>query len=94
MSADAARVAELISKLAVDESLRQKIADADESGRLQILADLGYSDVSLADMISFKPAEASEISDEELEAVAGGADTTTTTTATTITAAASSAVFT
>jgi len=94
MATNPDRVVELITKLSVDEPLRQKIADSDESGRLQILSDLGYSDVSLADLINFKPAELNEVSDEELDAVAGGADTTTTTTVTTVTAAASSAVFT
>ncbi len=64
-----------------------------------IVAELGFGDVSAADVHahagSFVPEVAAELDDSELEAVAGGGDTiTTTTTTTTITASASAAVAT
>jgi len=93
MASNSTRVEELMSKLALNKDLRQKLAGSDEAGRNQILADLGYSDIPLSDIINYKPPAEIMITDEELAIVAGGGTETTTTT-TAVTIAAASAVAT
>lgn len=97
--ADAGRVTELIKIIASDGALRERLAAATDADRATIVAELGFADVSAADVQahagSFVPEVAAELDDAELEAVAGGGDTvTTTTTTTTVTASASAAVAT
>jgi predicted ribosomally synthesized peptide with nif11-like leader len=97
--ADAARVTELIKTIAADDSLRERLGAASDADRAAILAELGFSDVSAADVAAhasaFVPEMTAELDEAELEAVAGGGDTVTTaTTTTTVTAAASAAVAT
>ena len=97
--ADSARVIELVRTIAADPSLRERLASASESDRAGILAELGYGDVTPADVAAsahlFVPSAVEEIDEAELVGVSGGGDTiTTTTTTTTVTAAASAAVAT
>lgn len=97
--ADSARVVELITTIAADPSLRERLAAASDEERAAVIAELGFSDVTPADVAAsaaeFLPKAVDEIDDAELEAVAGGGDTiTTTTTTTTVTASASAAVAT
>lgn len=97
--ADAARVTELITKIAGDPALRERLAASDDASRPGILAEIGFGDVTPADVAAsaghFMAPAVEAIDDSELEAVAGGGDTiTTVTTTTTVTAAASAAVAT
>jgi hypothetical protein len=97
--ADADRVIALVRQIAGDSSLRDRLSAASDDERGQILAELGYEDVSPADVAAnahlFVPQAVEEIDDDQLASVAGGGDTiTTVTTTTTVTAAASAAVAT
>jgi hypothetical protein len=98
--ADQERVIELVRTIAADPSLRDRLSSADDSQRSSILTELGYGDVSPADVAGsahlFVPQAVEEIDDDQLASVAGGGgDTVTTaTTTTTVTAAASAAVAT
>lgn len=97
--ADAARVTELIKSIAADDALRERLGAASDADRAAILAELGFADVSAADVAAhagaFVPEMTAELDEAELESVAGGGDTVTTaTTTTTVTAAASAAVAT
>lgn len=97
--ADSARVTELITTIAGDAALRDRLAAATDAERAEILDGMGFGDVSPADVAanasSFVSQAAELIDDAELENVAGGGDTvTTTTTTTTVTASASAAVAT
>ncbi|HZM67634.1 MAG TPA: hypothetical protein VFC16_15180 [Nakamurella sp.] len=97
--ADTDRVISLVRTIAADPALRDRLSAASEADRGAILTELGYGDVTPADVASnanlFVPQAVEEIDDEQLASVAGGGDTvTTTTTTTTVTAAASAAVAT
>jgi hypothetical protein len=99
--ADTQRVVELITTIANDPALRDRLAQADEADRSAILAELGYSDVSPADVAAsahqFVPQVVEEIDDDQLATVAGGVDDTVivaTVTTATPPAAASAAVAT
>ncbi len=96
--ADAARVTELIKKIASDEALRNRLTAASDAERVQMISAMGYGDVSPADVAAsaakFVPEVAGEVDDAELANVTGGGTETTTTTVTTITASASAAVAT
>jgi predicted ribosomally synthesized peptide with nif11-like leader len=96
---DAARVTELIKKIAADEALRNRLTAASDAERVQIITSMGYGDIRPADVAAsaaqFVPEVAGDLDDAELANVTGGADTiTTTTTTTTVTASASAAVAT
>ena len=97
--ADSDRVVLLIRTIAGDPSLRERLAAASDVDRAAILDELGFGDVTPADVAAnaaqFLPQSVEEVDEAELETVAGGGDTTTTTTTTTtVTAAASAAVAT
>lgn len=97
--ADTERVISLVRTIAADPGLRERLSSASESDRAGILSELGYDDVTPADVAAnahlFVPQAVEEIDDEQLASVAGGGDTVTTaTTTTTVTAAASAAVAT
>ncbi len=98
--AESERVIELIHTIAADPSLRDRLAAASDADRAGVLAELGYGDVTPADVAAsahlFVPAAVEEIDDAELVGVSGGGDTTVTTTATTavVPVAASAAVAT
>jgi urease alpha subunit len=97
--ADTDRVISLVRTIAADPSLRDRLSAANEGDRASILSELGYADVTPADVAAsahlFVPQAVEEIDDEQLASVAGGGDTVTTaTTTTTVTAAASAAVAT
>jgi hypothetical protein len=99
MAAESARVTELITTIAGDASLRDRLAGADDAGRAEIISSLGFADVTPADVAAnagqFMSPAVDAVDDSELELVAGGGDTiTTVTTTTTVTAAASAAVAT
>jgi predicted ribosomally synthesized peptide with nif11-like leader len=97
--ADKERVVELITKIASDPSLRDRLTKASPEDRSSILAELGYPDVSPADVAAnaghFVPAAVEEIDDDQLESVAGGTGITVTmtgpTTVTAVSAAAAAA---
>jgi predicted ribosomally synthesized peptide with nif11-like leader len=90
---DAGRVTALIRTIAADDGLRERLATASDADRAAIVAELGFGDVTAADVhahaASFVPAVAAELDDSELDAVAGGGDTDTTATTTTTTLIAS-----
>ena len=95
------RAFELIKTIAGDDALRARLTEASisDSERQAIIADLGFGDVQAEDIAAASAQLAlqsnDELSDQELESIAGGADTiTTTTTTTTVTTAASAAVAT
>jgi hypothetical protein len=97
--ADSERVVTLVRTIAADPALRERLSAANESDRGAILAELGYQDVTPADVATsahlFTSQAVEEIDDDQLASVAGGGDTVTTaTTTTTVTAAASAAVAT
>ncbi len=98
--AESERVIELVRTIAADPSLRERLAAASDADRAGILAELGYGDVTPADVAAsahlFVPSAVEEIDESELVGVSGGGgDTiTTVTTTTTVTAAASAAVAT
>ena len=93
------RVVTLVRTIAADPALRERLTAANEADRNVILTELGYSDVTPADVANsahlFTPQAVEEIDDDQLASVAGGGDTVTTaTTTTTVTAAASAAIAT
>lgn len=97
--ADSERVVELIRTIAADPALRDRLANASDADRAGILTEMGFGDVTPADVAAnagqFLQTSVEEIDEAELETVAGGGDTVTTvTTTTTVTAAASAAVAT
>jgi predicted ribosomally synthesized peptide with nif11-like leader len=97
--ADTTQVTALIKQIAGDEALRNKLTAASDADRAAIIADLGFADITPADIAAgasaFVPEMVSEIDESELASIAGGGDTvTTTTTTTTVTASASAAVAT
>ena len=94
------RITELITAIAADSSLRDRLTNAtNDAARAEIIASLGFNDVSTAEIRAnaraFMPPAVEEVDDAQLAEVAGGGDTiTTTTTTTTVTASASAAVAT
>ncbi|TXH42349.1 MAG: hypothetical protein E6Q90_09585 [Actinobacteria bacterium] len=97
--ADSSRVTELIRTIASDPALRDRLANANADERAAALDELGFGDVTPADVAAnagqFLPSATEVVDEAELEAVAGGGDTVTTaTTTTTVTAAASAAAAT
>jgi predicted ribosomally synthesized peptide with nif11-like leader len=98
--ADSTRVTELIKTIAADPALRERLSNANADERAAALDELGFGDVTPADVAAnagqFLPSATEVVDEAELEAVAGGGgDTiTTTTTTTTVTAAASAAAAT
>lgn len=90
---------ELIRTIASDPALRDRLANANADERAAALDELGFGDVTPADVAAnagqFLPSATEVVDEAELEAVAGGGDTVTTaTTTTTVTAAASAAAAT
>lgn len=89
-----ARVAELINVIAADNALRDRLSGAaDDAARTKILSELGFKDVTPADVRAQAQAVpgsgVEEVDDAQLAQVAGGGDTITTlTTTTTVTASA------
>jgi hypothetical protein len=79
---DTERVASLIRMIAGDPELRDRLVNANEQDRTAILAELGYADVTPADVAAHAPhavARVTEVDDDQLSSVAGGgADTSTT----------------
>ena len=94
------RITELVNTIAGDSTLRERFsAAADDAARVEILASIGFGDVTTAEVRAnaqaFLPVGVEEIDDAQLASVAGGGDTiTTVTTTTTVTASASAAVAT
>jgi hypothetical protein len=97
--ADQDRVLELIRTVAGDAALRDRLGAASEADRGAILEEVGFGDVTPADVAHsahlLTPEVVEEISDEQLASVAGGGtDPLITTTTTTTTIAISAAVAT
>jgi predicted ribosomally synthesized peptide with nif11-like leader len=70
MSVENART--LILKLANDATFRDHIAKAPASEKKSLLAAAGFADVTPADVAAARASHGGELSDAELEAVAGG----------------------
>lgn len=84
--ADSERVVSLVRTIAADSGLRERLIAASEPDRVAILAELGYHDITPADVAKnahlFAPQVVEEIDDDQLASVAGGGgvgDNTTTT---------------
>ncbi len=77
MSAES-RASELLTILAGDPGLRARLSEASRDERVAIIAELGYADVSAADVTAAAAAlapqvgEDSSIDDEDLAGVTGG----------------------
>jgi predicted ribosomally synthesized peptide with nif11-like leader len=72
------RAKELLKTLGTDVTLRQKLESASTpEGRRKVINDAGYSDVTKEDLQAAvaEVGGTTELSDAELEAVAGGATT-------------------
>lgn len=70
------RAQQLINKVSEDVVFRQKLTNATEAEKPRILADAGFGDVTKADIQALQQSGSAELSDAELEAVAGGATST------------------
>jgi predicted ribosomally synthesized peptide with nif11-like leader len=69
----AVRAQELIAKVAKDDDFRKQLEAApDATSRKQVLAAAGFGDVHKADVEAAAKVSTQELSDSELEAVAGG----------------------
>ncbi|QNK82118.1 Nif11-like leader peptide family natural product precursor [Nakamurella sp. PAMC28650] len=95
------RAIALVKMLAADPALRERLTSATESNRLAILTELGYADVTPADVLAsaslWVPQAVEEIDDEQLASVAGGGitgDNPTIITTTTVTVGAAAAAAT
>jgi len=64
---------DLIKKMASDSAFRQSLQSADsKEARKAILAKAGFADVSADDVKTVAKSEGTELTDEQLESVAGG----------------------
>ncbi len=93
--ANPARVEELVKKIDSDNKFGAQIAAAySPADKRRVLEQAGYGDITEEDVMAYHKQAAPQLSDADLEQVAGGAgDTiTTTTTTTTVVASASAAV--
>jgi hypothetical protein len=76
--AETSRVAELVAAVAADPDLRTRLAQAPEQERAGIIAELGFSDVSAADVMAYQQTLAKagtvehELDSSELDIVTGG----------------------
>jgi predicted ribosomally synthesized peptide with nif11-like leader len=70
MSVEHAR--NLILKIASDEAFREQVASASPAEKKALLAAAGFSDVTREDVAAANPNRVGELSDADLEAVAGG----------------------
>lgn len=95
--ADVARVNELLTIVASDAALRQRLADAGPAEREAIVAELGFSDVTPADVAAYTAKHAphadGELDEDQLEIVAGGGTTIDIATATTVNSSGAFIVF-
>jgi predicted ribosomally synthesized peptide with nif11-like leader len=67
------KASELIKKMSTDSAFRKEVESAStKEARLAILAQHGFSGISAEDVRSVAKAEGTELSEAELEAVAGG----------------------
>ncbi len=92
--ANATRAQELVRKIESDPKFGAQIAAASgQAEKKRILQQAGFGDVTEEDVMAYHKQAAPQLSDADLEQVAGGTDTiTTTTTTTTVFAGASAAV--
>lgn len=73
------RASELLTALAADPALRAQLSDASKDRRAAIIAEIGFADVSSADVMALAETltphvnDDSSIDDEDLEVVTGGA---------------------
>ena len=88
-----ARAHDLIAKLRDDVEFRNAVTSAETNDeKRQILAGAGFTDVSPDDVNAAASAYAEELSDAELEAVAGGATASWVIAASTVVLAAAAAL--
>lgn len=96
--ADTDRIISLIRIISADPALLDRLATTPEADRGVILTELGYGDLSPADLVGsakyFAPSPpVEEIDDEQLASVAGGGGETAWVTDTTLTGITGSACY-
>lgn len=73
---DTDRIISLIRTIATDPALMDRLTATPPEERGTVLADIGYGDVSPADLVGsetlFAPRSVEEIDDDQLASVAGG----------------------
>lgn len=73
---DTDRIISLVRTIAADPALMDRLAATPPAERGTVLADIGYGDISPADLVGsetlFAPTSVEEIDDEQLASVAGG----------------------
>lgn len=73
---DTDRIISLVRTIAFDPALMDRLAATPPAERGSVLAEIGYGDVSPADLVGsetlFAPPAVEEIDDEQLASVAGG----------------------
>ena len=69
------QLAALIAKLKDDEGFQEKLKGAADLDAVLVIAKEAGFDVSKADWLRYQAKQTIELSEEELEGVAGGADT-------------------
>lgn len=84
---DTDRIISLVRTIAADPALLDRLAATPPTERGAVLAEIGYGDVSPADLVGsetlFAPTSVEQIDDEQLASVAGGGGGDTWTTETT-----------
>jgi predicted ribosomally synthesized peptide with nif11-like leader len=89
----AVKTQELVSRMAKDADFRNSVISAPtREDKKAILESAGYGDVTQDELQSFGPSAATELSDAELEAVAGGRVVEWVSAVSTVVAAASAVV--
>lgn len=70
------QVQEFLERVASDAEFRQKLEGVNKDDRRRFLDEAGFDEVNQTTIELYAPESTTELSDAELEAVAGGATTT------------------